>query len=420
MTINGVRVKAATELLAPPGDVWALLAEPRHLSDWWPGYRAIRPDRRGLEVGARWEVVRSQEGLLRRPGEEGLIAITAAEQNRRLAWQDVQQRFTATVDLEGDGGQTRATRDRRGALVSNAARGAQARPTGSAHSAACPLPDCCGAQLMFDLRYHVASLAAVFVALLIGILVGVGLTGKVDDAEKNELRRRAGAAESQLQSINEQQATARRESNALRRLGTLGYPLLMEDRLRERRVALLFVGPVDETVQASVTTALEDAGARGLTRMRALKLPVDPGRIDSALAGQANLTRYQGPERLRELGRLLGHEFVVGGDAEAWDELSSDLVIGQSGRARPPVEGVVVVRTVDPQTGDTARFLRGLYEGLADTGVPQSVSRRRLTTPLRSRCSIAPDCRASTTSRQLRVERLWRSCLRAASRGATA
>ncbi|MGH3116966.1 MAG: copper transporter, partial [Gaiellales bacterium] len=28
---------------------------------------------------------------------------------------------------------------------------------------------------MFDIRYHVASLAAVFIALVIGILVGVGL-----------------------------------------------------------------------------------------------------------------------------------------------------------------------------------------------------------------------------------------------------
>ena len=28
---------------------------------------------------------------------------------------------------------------------------------------------------MFDLRYHVASLAAVFVALIVGILIGVGL-----------------------------------------------------------------------------------------------------------------------------------------------------------------------------------------------------------------------------------------------------
>jgi uncharacterized protein YndB with AHSA1/START domain len=108
VTINGVRVKAARELLAPPDAVWALLTEPRHLSDWWPGYRAIRPDRRGLEVGARWEVVRNQAGLLRRPGEQGLVAITAVEPNRRLAWHDVQQQFDATVDLEGDEGQTRA------------------------------------------------------------------------------------------------------------------------------------------------------------------------------------------------------------------------------------------------------------------------------------------------------------------------
>ncbi|MBA2568994.1 MAG: SRPBCC family protein [Actinobacteria bacterium] len=103
-----MRVKAEQDLVAAPGDVWALLAEPRHLSDWWPGYRTIRPDRRGLELGARWEVVRSQAGLLRRPGEEGLITITAVEPNRRLAWHDVQQRFTATVAIEGDQSQTRA------------------------------------------------------------------------------------------------------------------------------------------------------------------------------------------------------------------------------------------------------------------------------------------------------------------------
>jgi uncharacterized protein YndB with AHSA1/START domain len=108
VTINGLRVKAERDLLAPPGDVWALLAEPRHLSDWWPGYRVIRPDRRGLAAGARWEVVRSQAGLLRRPGEEGLVTITEVEENRRLAWHDVQQRFAAAVDLEGDTGQTRA------------------------------------------------------------------------------------------------------------------------------------------------------------------------------------------------------------------------------------------------------------------------------------------------------------------------
>jgi len=38
---------------------------------------------------------------------------------------------------------------------------------------------------MFDLRYHVASLTAVFLALVIGILVGVGIAdrGLVDRAK---------------------------------------------------------------------------------------------------------------------------------------------------------------------------------------------------------------------------------------------
>jgi len=42
---------------------------------------------------------------------------------------------------------------------------------------------------VFDLRYHVASLTAVFVALVVGILVGVGLSGKgfVNDAERSNL-----------------------------------------------------------------------------------------------------------------------------------------------------------------------------------------------------------------------------------------
>src|SRR5918999_1536888 len=36
---------------------------------------------------------------------------------------------------------------------------------------------------MFDLRYHVVSLAAVFLALVLGVLLGVGIseTGRVDD-----------------------------------------------------------------------------------------------------------------------------------------------------------------------------------------------------------------------------------------------
>jgi uncharacterized protein YndB with AHSA1/START domain len=106
-----VRIEAQKELIATRGDVWALLAEPRHLADWWPDYSTIRPDRRGLAEGARWQVVRGRTpGLLRRPGGEGLIVITKVEPELRLAWHDLQQDFEAEILLEpAPEGHTRAT-----------------------------------------------------------------------------------------------------------------------------------------------------------------------------------------------------------------------------------------------------------------------------------------------------------------------
>ena len=111
MTIGAVRIEEQKELMAIRGDVWELLAEPRHLADWWPGYTTIRPDRRGLAEGARWQVVRSHApGLLRRPGGEGLIVITKVEPGLRFAWHDVQQGFEADIRLEpAPEGNTRAT-----------------------------------------------------------------------------------------------------------------------------------------------------------------------------------------------------------------------------------------------------------------------------------------------------------------------
>lgn len=96
-----MRLSASGHVDAPPHDLWALLAEPRHLSDWWPGYVAVNPDRRKASQGARWAIVRSgAPGLLRRPGGDGLVVITLVEPGRALAWRDLQQDFVAHVGIE--------------------------------------------------------------------------------------------------------------------------------------------------------------------------------------------------------------------------------------------------------------------------------------------------------------------------------
>jgi hypothetical protein len=104
-------IEASWELLATRADVWALVSEPYHLPDWWPAYTGVQPDRRGLAVNARWEVVRSRTpGFLRRPRGSGLIVITEVTEGRTLRWHDVAQRIDAGVRLDEVGpGRTRAT-----------------------------------------------------------------------------------------------------------------------------------------------------------------------------------------------------------------------------------------------------------------------------------------------------------------------
>jgi hypothetical protein len=103
-------IEAEGLLQAPRQDAWALVAEPYHLPDWWPGYRGVEPDRRGLAVNARWEVQRSSSpGLLRRPGGRGLVVLTRVVEGWELRWHDVQQRIDCGVVLDNAGpGRTRA------------------------------------------------------------------------------------------------------------------------------------------------------------------------------------------------------------------------------------------------------------------------------------------------------------------------
>jgi hypothetical protein len=220
---------------------------------------------------------------------------------------------------------------------------------------------------MFDLRYHVASLAAVFVALLIGILVGVAMSGKVDDAEKQSLQSDINRLEAQLDAASERRVTGTREQKAFRAFVKNAYPALIADRLVGKRIAIVFVGPVDAGLRRAIERAVDDAGSSAPVRIRALKVPIDPSRIDGELDGE--LAEYRGAG-LTDLGGELARELVDGDDTPAWDALTPLIVEEQAGSFRRPADGVVVARTVKAQQGETAQFLRGFYSELADIDVP--------------------------------------------------
>jgi uncharacterized protein YndB with AHSA1/START domain len=100
------RVVATRELLAPREDVWRFLAEPFHLSDWWPGVQGVRPDRRGLAPGARWQLTAGPQtgGLtstfLRRPQATGTLVVLEVRAGELVHLLFVDDRIEAELRLE--------------------------------------------------------------------------------------------------------------------------------------------------------------------------------------------------------------------------------------------------------------------------------------------------------------------------------
>src|SRR3954470_7478704 len=224
---------------------------------------------------------------------------------------------------------------------------------------------------MFDLRYHVASLAAVFLALIIGILVGVGISdrGLVDRAQRGLLEREVTRLQHQLDKKSTQNADQARERAAAQTFITETYPALAHNRLKGKQVAVVFVGSVDGSVRSSVSRALTEAGAQQV-RFRALKVPIDLKQVDSALKGQPAAAGLRGKANLEALGRAAGQELVLGGDTPLSDALAETLIEPQDGGNAMAADGVIVVRTARSQRGATSKFLLGFYEGLNSTGAP--------------------------------------------------
>jgi Copper transport outer membrane protein, MctB len=225
---------------------------------------------------------------------------------------------------------------------------------------------------MFDLRYHVASLTAVFLALVIGILVGVGIAdrGLVDQAKKSLLEQRVAQLRTQLDQASKHSALSDREQHAAQLYMKETYPVLVRNRLRNKRIAVVFIGRDDvDNVRSSIDDALNQAGAQQV-RLRALKMPIDASTVDERLASQTDGQSYMGKGKLESLGKALGEELVLGGDTPLWDALTGTLVQHQVGVGKEPVDGVIVARTVPPQKGGTSKFLLGLYKGLSSAGRP--------------------------------------------------
>jgi hypothetical protein len=219
---------------------------------------------------------------------------------------------------------------------------------------------------LFDLRYHVASLAAVFLALIIGILVGVGISSRtgVEESERRVLEQRIARLQQENDDLTAAADLLRQQRAAADEYIEATYPALMNGRLRGTRVALLFVGQLDQDLIDAVAQTLEDASGPALVEVEALALPIDEQEVAGALEPQfAGLS-------LEEVGRRLGEELIEGGETPFWDSLMRVIASFHQGTPSSESDAVVVAHTGIATDAPTRRFVDGMYAGLAAGPVP--------------------------------------------------
>jgi Copper transport outer membrane protein, MctB len=222
---------------------------------------------------------------------------------------------------------------------------------------------------VFDFRYHALSLVAVFLALSIGLLLGVAIgdKGLVSSAERDirsSLRRDVRDARNESDRL-------RADLNDEKQLEQRLYPLMTGGRLPGGRVGIIAFGSAPDGVVRNVRDGLAPTGGT-LGSVSVVKIPPDTDRLTKDLDETRFAALATDPATMNKLGRRLGIDFVRSGRVLKRER--GVLLSSSSGSLSEPLTGVVLIRAGGEQGGPdgaaTTALEDGIVTGLRRTGVP--------------------------------------------------
>ncbi|MFA5889433.1 MAG: copper transporter [Actinomycetota bacterium] len=201
---------------------------------------------------------------------------------------------------------------------------------------------------MINLRYHIVSLIAVFLALALGVIAG---TTVVDQGLVRNLRRLGNSLRDQQNALREQNSEFKREIALWDRFADALVPGLMQDRLKGKRVVLLVADGLKGETPGDVSDAIVTAGGIPSGRIEfsakwrlddrtsreqlalALRLPADAEVPDLLEAAASQIAaRLVAPGDVRSEGDVIG-SLVRSGFAD---------VTGDAGRIFPSKGSLIV------------------------------------------------------------------------------
>ncbi|HLH15481.1 MAG TPA: copper transporter, partial [Solirubrobacteraceae bacterium] len=165
---------------------------------------------------------------------------------------------------------------------------------------------------MFDYRYHALSLAAVLLALALGVLLGIAIgdSSLVSSAKSGIVHK----LNSELQQARRETGQAQQHVSSERAFADALYPLAVHELLAGRTIGLVFLGGSSDAVNSLVRGAVAQAGGT-VTTVLAVREPLEVEGIARAAAGTHYAALGQSAALVQSFGELVGRQLVSGGAA---------------------------------------------------------------------------------------------------------
>jgi Copper transport outer membrane protein, MctB len=220
---------------------------------------------------------------------------------------------------------------------------------------------------LFTPRYHAVSLVAVFLALGIGVVLGVAIgdQGIVSDASRDLEKSLRG----DLDQARSRASDLRRDLAQRRQFEQQAYPALVGGLLPDWRIGIVAMNRLPSGYVSEVRDAVEPAGA-AIEAVSVVEAPVPLDRVKGELDGTKLERVARDDEVLDRFGRRIGRQLAQGG--ELVQRLRQELFSTSRGDYKG-LDGIVLIRDPDELKGEDKarqdRFESALLDAAKDTDV---------------------------------------------------
>ncbi len=197
---------------------------------------------------------------------------------------------------------------------------------------------------MLTWRYHLLSLVAVFLALGLGVLVGISLSdnGAVETGQSvlvDDIQR-------EIDNLTNQNGALERERAVNLRFQDDTFPFIVGGRLQGKRIALVASSAAGDEIQRKMTSAVHGAGGQVVSTTT-----LNP-RYDAAATTAKLKAELRNDPRFATLdeaalasvaGRQLARDIGKGGGVRVLNSLQGAMVDSMNGNYDVPVDAIVLV-----------------------------------------------------------------------------